>query len=194
MKRFAFDQLRHVSCEALLAGHDASTRQTPADGGLPAVPASRERARVPRGMPVEFVDDSHRDMQTIQRIYRNWREHGLKKEDARFVLPDACVSAIIASADFREWCRILQLRLSAKARWEIHRVCVLMLAIFRQHASACFDDIATDRIPSKLRTRSSVSPQDDRVSVARQSFTACRISASGDWPWTMRGFSGDGGR
>jgi thymidylate synthase (FAD) len=97
---------------------------------------------VPRGMPAEFVEDFHRDMQAIQQMYRKWRERGLKKEDARFVLPNACTSEIVVSADFREWRHIFRLRLSAKAQWEIRKACGLMLAILRQHAPACFDDIA----------------------------------------------------
>jgi thymidylate synthase (FAD) len=97
---------------------------------------------VPQGMPPEFVEDFHRDMQTIQQMYRKWRERGLKKEDARFVLPNACVSEIVVSADFREWRHIFRLRLSAKAQWEIRKACGLMLAILKQHAPACFGDIA----------------------------------------------------
>lgn len=100
---------------------------------------------VPRSMPAEFVDDFHHDMQIIQRMYRKWRKRGLKKEDARFVLPNACVSEIVVSADFREWRHIFRLRLSAKAQWEIRRACELMLGILKRHASACFDDIATGR-------------------------------------------------
>jgi flavin-dependent thymidylate synthase len=65
---------------------------------------------------------------------------GLKKEDARFVLPNACVSEIVVSADLREWRHIFQLRLSPKAQWEIRRACELMLALLRQHAPTCFED------------------------------------------------------
>jgi thymidylate synthase (FAD) len=69
---------------------------------------------VPETMPAEFIEDFHRDMQTIQQMYRKWRDRGLKKEDARFVLPNACVSEIMVSADFREWRHIFRLRLSPR--------------------------------------------------------------------------------
>jgi len=100
---------------------------------------------IPENMPAEFVEDFRRDMQAIQEMYRKWRGRGLKKEDARFVLPNACVSEIVVSADFREWRHIFKLRLSAKAQWEIRKACALMLAILKAHAPACFDDITVNQ-------------------------------------------------
>jgi len=97
---------------------------------------------LPQTLPPEYVEDFHQDMKTIQQMYRKWRDRGLKKEDARFVLPNACVSEIVVSADFREWRHIFTLRLSPKAQWEIRKACVKMLAILKQHAPACFEDIA----------------------------------------------------
>ena len=99
---------------------------------------------VPETMPAEFVEDFHRDMATIQQMYRKWRQRGLKKEDARFVLPNACVSEIMVSADFREWRHIFKLRLSPKAQWEIRRACAMMLAILKEQAESCFSDIVLD--------------------------------------------------
>ena len=97
---------------------------------------------VPEGIPSEFVEDFHKDMGVIQEMYGKWRARGVRKEDARFVLPNACVSEIVVSANFREWRHIFALRLSAKAQWEIRKACGLMLAILREHAEACFEDIA----------------------------------------------------
>lgn len=99
---------------------------------------------VPESMPAEFVDDFHQDMKIIQQMYHKWRDRGLRKEDARFVLPNACTSEIVVSADFREWRHIFKLRTSAKAQWEIRDACRAMLAILKDHASACFDDIIPD--------------------------------------------------
>lgn len=95
----------------------------------------------PEGLPAEYVEDFHQDMRTIQQMYAKWRDRGLRKEDARFVLPNACVSEIVVSANFREWRHILKLRLSPKAQWEIRKACAQMLAILKEHAPACFGDI-----------------------------------------------------
>jgi thymidylate synthase (FAD) len=99
---------------------------------------------VPESMPAEWVDDFHADMKTIQEMYRKWRERGLRKEDARFVLPNACVSEIVVSANFREWRHIFKLRTSPKAQWEIRDACRAMLAMLTECAAACFDDIVED--------------------------------------------------
>ncbi len=96
---------------------------------------------IPKTMPAEFADDYHNDMKIIQQMYCKWRQRGLKKEDARFVLPNACTSEIVVSANFREWRHIFKVRTSPKAQWEIHKACGMMLNILRKHAPACFDDI-----------------------------------------------------
>ena len=96
---------------------------------------------IPESVPAEFVADFHQDMRTIQEMYRKWRDRGLRKEDARFVLPNACVSEIVVSADLREWRHIFQLRLSPKAQWEIRKACEMMLGILKEHAPTCFEDI-----------------------------------------------------
>ena len=99
---------------------------------------------LPETLPPEHVEDFRRDMETIQQMYRKWRERGLRKEDARFVLPNACVSEIVVSANFREWRHIFKMRLSPKAQWEIRKACLKMLAILKEHAPACFGDIQDD--------------------------------------------------
>jgi thymidylate synthase (FAD) len=96
---------------------------------------------VPESMPAEWVDDFHEDMKAIQQMYGKWRQRGLRKEDARFVLPNACTSEIVVSANFREWRHIFKVRTSPKAQWEIRDACRAMLAMLRERAAACFDDI-----------------------------------------------------
>ncbi len=96
---------------------------------------------VPQTIPQEYVDDYHSDMEIIRQMYSKWRSRGLKKEDARYVLPNACVSEIVISANFREWRHILKTRLSPKAQWEIKGVCQVIFDILKQHAKNCFVDI-----------------------------------------------------
>jgi len=96
---------------------------------------------VPESVPAEWVDDFHADMQAIRQMYRKWRDRGLRKEDARFVLPNACTSEIVVSANFREWRHIFKLRTSSKAQWEIRQVCRTMLATLMEKAAPCFEDI-----------------------------------------------------
>ena len=99
---------------------------------------------VPESMPAEFLDDFHQDMKTIQQMYGKWRARGLRKEDARFVLPNACVSEIVVSANFREWRHILTVRTDKGAQWEIRKAANLILAILKKSAPACFEDIVPE--------------------------------------------------
>ncbi|WP_186804912.1 FAD-dependent thymidylate synthase [Limihaloglobus sulfuriphilus] len=96
---------------------------------------------IPETMPAEFVDDYKADMAAIQQMYNKWRRRGLKKEDARFVLPNACCSEIVVSANFREWRHVIKLRTSKKAQWEIRKVCTEILRLLKEAAPACFSDI-----------------------------------------------------
>jgi len=99
---------------------------------------------IPESMPAEFIDDFQNDMEIIGGMYRKWRDRGLKKEDARFVLPNACTSEIVVSADFREWRHILSVRTAKGAQWEIRKAANLILGTLKKLAPACFDDIVPE--------------------------------------------------
>jgi thymidylate synthase (FAD) len=96
---------------------------------------------LPETIAPDQVADFHNDMAAIQAMYDKWRQRGLKKEDARFVLPNACTSEIVVTANFREWRHIFNLRLSAKAQWEIRAAVLKILNILKQQAPTCFSDI-----------------------------------------------------
>jgi thymidylate synthase (FAD) len=97
---------------------------------------------LPESIKPEHIDDFHKDMETIRQMYHKWRERDLKKEDARFVLPNACTSEVVVSANFREWRHIFKLRISPKAQWEIRKACLEILYILKENTHDCFCDIA----------------------------------------------------
>ncbi len=68
----------------------------------------------------------------------------IKKEDARYVLPNAVESEIVVSANFREWRNIIDLRGKAQAQWEIRRVAIEILKILKKHAPNVFGDFEID--------------------------------------------------
>lgn len=68
----------------------------------------------------------------------------IKKEDARYVLPNAAESQIVVSANFREWRNIIDLRGKAQAQWEIRRVAIEILKILKKHAPNVFGDFEID--------------------------------------------------
>ncbi|MGD0785521.1 MAG: FAD-dependent thymidylate synthase [Sedimentisphaerales bacterium] len=96
---------------------------------------------VPETLPEKDVAEFKADMETIRLMYKKWRDKGLKREDARFVLPNACTSEIVVTANLREWRHIIKIRTSPKAQWEIRIVCSKIFEILRQHAPDCFCDI-----------------------------------------------------
>lgn len=54
-------------------------------------------------------------------------EMGIKKEDARFLLPNACTTNIVMTCNLREFIHICNERLCLKAQWEIREMVNLMV-------------------------------------------------------------------
>ena len=79
-------------------------------------------------------------MKQVTETYQKLREVGIKKEDARFLLPNALESQIVFSANFRELRSILKLRLDKHAQWEIRRVFIDVLKILQKEAPTVFGD------------------------------------------------------
>lgn len=82
-------------------------------------------------------------MDNIAEMYRRLKVMGLKNEDARFVLPNACCSEIVISANFREFRHIFKVRCDKHAQWEIRYAAMKMLQILLGHAVSVFEDMAS---------------------------------------------------
>jgi thymidylate synthase (FAD) len=67
---------------------------------------------------------------------------GVKPEDARFVLPNACETKFVMTVNARELRHILQLRMDKKAQWEIREMCRWMFNLVMGVARPLFDDLA----------------------------------------------------
>jgi len=82
-----------------------------------------------------------------QRIYEELRELGIRKEDARFILPNAAESELVITANLREWRHIIALRGAKSAQWEIRRFAILVLEELTVHAPNVFADfqVSSDR-------------------------------------------------
>lgn len=66
--------------------------------------------------------DNH--LKQTKDIYNQLLEYGIKKEDARFILPNATSTTIVMSANFREWLHIIDERVSKPAQWEIRNMMI----------------------------------------------------------------------
>lgn len=80
-------------------------------------------------------------MQDAWEAYSKLLELGLKPEDARFVLPNACTTEIVVSGNFREYRNFLKLRLSPRAQWEIRKAANIILDKLYEIAPSCFEDL-----------------------------------------------------
>ncbi len=86
-----------------------------------------------------------RAVESIKQSYQKLRELGAKKEDARFLLPNAVHSTITMTANFREWLAVLDLRVSKHAQWEICGMAVLIWKELYKIAPSVFDITAFEK-------------------------------------------------
>lgn len=82
-----------------------------------------------------------RVMETVGAGYSELRGMGIKKEDARFLLPNAASSTIVFTANFRSLRHFLKLRLDRHAQWEIRAMAERMLYLLYMAAPSVFEDI-----------------------------------------------------
>ncbi len=80
-------------------------------------------------------------VEQVKSAYRELRELGILKEDARFVLPNAAATRIIVTMNFRELRHFFRLRITPEAQWEIRRMATKMLELLAPHAPTIFGDL-----------------------------------------------------
>lgn len=81
-------------------------------------------------------------MESCWYFYNALLKRGVKGEDARFVLPNACCSEIIITMNFRELRHFFKLRTSKHAQWEIRDMAKEMWnQVMRIGAANVFGDI-----------------------------------------------------
>lgn len=80
----------------------------------------------------------------LKDFYEEMVKAGVPKEDARYILPNATVSEIVISANFRELRHIFEVRCVERAHWEIRQICLEMLKIMKKEAPIVFWDFVID--------------------------------------------------
>ncbi|AEA33781.1 FAD-dependent thymidylate synthase [Hippea maritima] len=73
-------------------------------------------------------------------FYNRLIELGVKKEDARFVIPQAASSNIVVSMNARELLHFFSLRCCVRAQWEIREAAIEMLKITKSKAPIIFEN------------------------------------------------------
>ena len=83
-----------------------------------------------------------RMMSYIKMMYKDFIGNGIKKEDARMILPNACHTEIVMTANMREWRSILKLRCDKHAQWEIREMATDILLSLAIQCPNVFADLA----------------------------------------------------
>lgn len=79
-------------------------------------------------------------MKTIAQWYEELVKGGLSNEDARFILPNATRTNIVVTMNARELLHFFNLRLCARAQWELREVAREMLKLVKKVAPTLFKD------------------------------------------------------
>ena len=72
---------------------------------------------------LQIYDDAYGN---AQMLYNQLLEKGVKKEDARFVLPEASHTSLYVTGNFQAWRDFLKLRAEKHAQWEIRECAELI--------------------------------------------------------------------
>lgn len=94
------------------------------------------------------VEDFKRQMNQQHEWYCIWQERLLRaghkqgeaNEDARFVLPNACSTALFVTMNARELMHLFELRCCNRAQWEIREMAWHMLTLCKVVAPKMFED------------------------------------------------------
>ena len=88
------------------------------------------------------LSDYNNLMEYIAEIYQCMtEEENIPREDARFILPNACTTEIVMTCNFREWRHFLKMRCDKHAQWEIRELAYCIGKILYFSASSVFEDI-----------------------------------------------------
>ena len=83
-------------------------------------------------------------MRYIEDTYNDLVKEGIRKEDARYVLPNACTTTIDTTLNFRSLFNLFDLRGDIHAQWEIRRMVMAMLVLVKEHAPTVFEGYRND--------------------------------------------------
>jgi len=89
----------------------------------------------------KFKEEYDRMCQKIQELYNFLVTSGVKREDARYILPNACYTDIWVTMNLRELRNFFGLRCDKHAQWEIRELADTMLRIAYLKYPIVFEDL-----------------------------------------------------
>ncbi len=89
----------------------------------------------------EFAEEYEELLARASELYQKMLESGIRKEDARFVLPQSVESKIVITMNARELRHFFKLRCDKAAQWEIRNLAMEMLRQAYRVAPNLFEDL-----------------------------------------------------
>ena len=81
-------------------------------------------------------------MQQAWALNHQLRKAGIRKEDARYVLPIAAASRLVLTMNFRSWLHFCEVRCHPAAQWEIRAVAMQTLRQLHEQAPTVFGAVS----------------------------------------------------
>lgn len=88
----------------------------------------------------DMTDEYNAIIEDLKNAYKRFIKAGIPPEDARLILPSACTTNIVLTANARELRHIFALRCCERAQWEIRELANKMLKICKEVSPTIFDD------------------------------------------------------
>jgi thymidylate synthase (FAD) len=89
----------------------------------------------------EIEKEYKKTMKLIETQYKKMIELGIKPEDARYILPNACETKIVVTMNARSLHNFFRERCCSRAQWEIRQLAGLMLKEVRKIAPVIFRNV-----------------------------------------------------
>ena len=77
---------------------------------------------IPSTIESEIGDKVNDAVQSLVYLYQELLDAGIKKEDARFILPQGTTTELLAVGNFQAWYDFIKLRSGKEVQWEIRAV------------------------------------------------------------------------
>ena len=109
-------------------------------------------------------------LEKISETYQKLLKLGIKKEDARFILPNAAKTNIIVTMNARELHHFFNLRCCTRSQWEIREVAIEMLKQAKKTAPALFENAGPSCVELGYCPEGKIKPPECNVEEIKKRF------------------------
>jgi thymidylate synthase (FAD) len=87
---------------------------------------------------IELNNEWNELSKQLQAFYEKCINSGVKKEDARYIYPEAITTNLVITGNFQTWKHFIKLRTDSSAQWEIRMVALEIQKLLKQIAPSLF--------------------------------------------------------